>query len=74
MAETIFVENKILEAPPPHPDVLKAYQAAYARKTDEELWLEYACARATSSYCRTDAEVAKFADDMLVRHRTKYPK
>lgn len=46
----------------------------YRRKTDEELWEFYAAARGCSDYCRTDAEAAKFADDMLVRHRSKFPK
>jgi hypothetical protein len=74
MAEPIEVVNRVLEAPAPHADVLKAYQAFVARRTDEELFLEYACARARSSYARSDAEVANFADDMVERHRARYPK
>lgn len=44
------------------------------RETDEQVWSRYATARAQSTYCRTDAEVAAFANDMLKRHRALFPK
>ncbi len=44
------------------------------RRTDEDLWALYASARGCSNYCRTDAEAASFANDMLKRHRALFPK